>query len=198
MCNAAAATWTYARTYVPSLCRDRHRAVETMRFSTPPVRLPPQRVLAPRSQSLVLVSISSLFLHLSPSFAASDDNRILSERALARAISRPICSFLQEEPTTIAHASRTPGGFRTGRSSSAGVFSLVGYVHARSHAHDSRPGGRFQSEGQGREGRSTRTMRRTAAATAATTTMAHAKASRRRYETGGYLFPCYMGTLSSA
>jgi len=45
------------------------------------------------------------------------------------------------------------------------------------------------------QGGSTRTMRRTAAVT---TTMAHAKASRRRYETGGYLFPCYMGTLSLA
>ncbi|EGI61776.1 Steroid receptor seven-up, isoform A [Acromyrmex echinatior] len=51
------------------------------------------------------------------------------------------------ETTTIVYTTRTPRGFRTGRDPLLPVCSLVGYVHARSHAHDSRPGGRFQSGG---------------------------------------------------
>lgn len=158
----------------------------------PSVRFPPQRVLASRSQSLVpgiyLLPFPSISLPLS---LPSDDNRILSERALARAISRPICSFLQEDPPPSHHASRTPRGFRTGRSSPLCrcVFSRRNTcTHIRTHTTRDRAVGFSQ-------GGSTRTA---AAATAATMTMAHAKASRRRYETGGYLFPCYMGTLSSA
>lgn len=186
MCNAAA-TRTYVGTYVPSLCRDRHRAVETMRFYTS--LCPSPAATCSRSPK----PISSPGIYLLPLSPPSDDNRILSERALARAISRPICSFLREEPppSHTHHVHREDFG---PGDPLLPVCSLVGYVHARSHAHDSRPGGRFQSGGGG----STRTMRRTVAAAAATTTMAHAKASHRRYETGGYLFPCYMGTLSSA
>ncbi|KYM92436.1 hypothetical protein ALC53_00891 [Atta colombica] len=140
MCNATV--------YVPYL-RCVAIVIEPLRQCVSPlpsVRLPPQRVLTPRSQSLVPVSISCLSLYLSPSFDASDDNRILSERALARTISRPICSFLQQEPlpSYTQHVHREDFGLGDPL---LPVCSLVGYVHARSHAHDSRPGGRFQSGG---------------------------------------------------
>jgi len=86
---------------------DRHRAVETIRVS---LLRPPSPIrerapaFAPKPISSLPVSTLPLPLSLyrSPSFAASDDNRILSERSRASYLPAHLLLSPREEPTTIA------------------------------------------------------------------------------------------------
>lgn len=157
---SAAATAT--RTYV---CNgDRHRAVETMRFSAslrpsltpfPPASC--SRSPKPISSPRIYLPFS---LSLPPSLSLSpDDNRILSERALARAISRPICSFLQEEPPP----SHTTRGFRPGDpllSSRVSCLSLSLSCCLRARTFVRTPPGRRASVRGGRQRERRRRRRR--------------------------------------
>jgi len=132
--------------YVPSLCRDRHRAVETMRFSTSLCPSPaatcsrsPKPISSPGIYLLPFPLSLSLFRRHPMTTVSCPNER---SRELSPGPSAPFSKRNHHHRIRITYTERI--------SDWAILFCrciLLLDVHARSHAHDSRPGGRFQSGG---------------------------------------------------
>jgi len=140
MCNAAAtATRTYVGTYVPSLCRDRHRAVETMRFSTSLCPSP----AATCSRSPKPISSPGIYLlPLSPHPMTTASCPNERSREISPGPSAPFSGRNHHHRIRITYTER---GFRAGRSSPTSVFSC--WIRARMFARTRLTSGRFQSGG---------------------------------------------------
>jgi len=205
---------------------DRHRAVETIRVSLlllllllllPPSSLADPRTRAGSPKPISSLSVSttlppslprrpSLSLYRSPSFAASDDNRILSERSRASYLPAHLLLSPREENHTTPSSHRRISAERSRLSPPPSPASPLPasvpctHVCARARAFVVRRAG----GGGGRARRRPTPLPRPAEASRRVDTTAETAVSLSlSLSLGGgggegYLFPCYMGALSSA